>query len=147
MSAAVRQFTLSLPSELRLLSVARSFVEAVGQACGWPSSVVHAVVLAAGEAVANIIRHAHRDMPAAHIQLRLQTDGDGVVLTLEDEGRPFDFAAVPFMNPRELRIGGRGVYVIRSLMDEVVCQPRGAGQSGNTLRMVKRFGPVPARAV
>ncbi|MCI0639723.1 MAG: ATP-binding protein [Gemmataceae bacterium] len=147
MSAVVRQFSLSLPSELRFLSVARSFVEAVGQAYGWPSSVVHAVVLAAGEAVANIIRHAHRDIPAAHIQLQLQSNSDGVVLTLEDEGRPFDFAAVPYMNPRELRVGGRGVYLIRSLMDEVVCQPRSAGQPGNTLRMVKHFGPVPARAV
>jgi anti-sigma regulatory factor (Ser/Thr protein kinase) len=35
-----------------------------------------------------------------------------------------------------LRIGGRGVFLMRALMDELSCQPRGEG--GNTLRMFKR---------
>jgi anti-sigma regulatory factor (Ser/Thr protein kinase) len=42
------------------------------------------------------------------------------------------------MNPGELRIGGRGVFLMRALMDEVSCEPCIPGQRGNTLRLVKR---------
>jgi serine/threonine-protein kinase RsbW len=58
---------------------------------------------------------------------------------LHDEGAPFDLAAVPSLDPAELRIGGRGVYLMRTIMDEVSSRPR--DQGGNTLRMVKRHVP------
>jgi anti-sigma regulatory factor (Ser/Thr protein kinase) len=41
------------------------------------------------------------------------------------------------MNPSELRIGGRGVFLMRKLMDELTVERR--GEHGNTLRMVKRL--------
>ena len=44
--------------------------------------------------------------------------------------------AVPHLDPAELRVGGRGVYIMRTIMDELTCQPR--GERGNVLRMVKR---------
>jgi anti-sigma regulatory factor (Ser/Thr protein kinase) len=53
-----------------------------------------------------------------------------------DEGEPFDVCAVPHLNPAEIRIGGRGVFLMRTLMDEIQCVPR--GERGNTLCMVKR---------
>ena len=43
---------------------------------------------------------------------------------------------MPHLDPAEVRIGGRGVFLMRKLMDELSCQPR--GERGNTLRMVKR---------
>jgi anti-sigma regulatory factor (Ser/Thr protein kinase) len=61
---------------------------------------------------------------------------DSIEIRLLDEGEPFDLASVPDLNPAELRIGGRGVFLMRALMDELSCQPR--GEHGNTLRMVKR---------
>ena len=32
-----------------------------------------------------------------------------------------------------------GVYLMRTLMDELTCRPRGEGRCGNVLRMVKRM--------
>jgi anti-sigma regulatory factor (Ser/Thr protein kinase) len=133
-----RVFSLSLPSDPRVLSVARTFVEAVGQACSLDRGMLHALVTAAGEAVTNIIRHAHRNLPAAQLHLQLHVQTDSVVLTFQDQGEPFDIANVPHMNPGELRIGGRGVFLMRALMDEVTCEPCLPGQRGNTLRLVKR---------
>src|SRR5579862_5341481 len=124
MAVEVRDYSLSLPSEPKVLSVARAFVEAVAQACFLEKSVTHALVMAAGEAVTNIIRHAHRDLPALPFHLHVQVTTDAVVLTFRDHGEPFDIAQVPHMNPGELRIGGRGVFMMRTLMDEVTCEPR-----------------------
>ena len=140
-------FTLTLPSDLRMLSVARHFVESVCQACDLDRSLLHPLVLATGEAVNNIIRHAHRDLPQAEFQIHFHVDREGVVLSFLDQGEPFDITGVPHLPPGELRVGGRGVYLLRTLMDEISCEPRGA-EPGNHLRLVKRWPAlVPIRNV
>jgi anti-sigma regulatory factor (Ser/Thr protein kinase) len=70
--------------------------------------------------------------------MSLEIQADAIVLTFEDQGQPFDLEAVPQMPPGELRIGGRGVYLMRTLMDEVTCKPLSEGQCGNVMRMTKR---------
>jgi serine/threonine-protein kinase RsbW len=129
-------FSLTIPSELRLLPVARLFVEAVCQAGGLAPDHTNAVVLAVNEATSNVIRHAHRDRPAMplHIQCRLLSDG--IEVRLLDEGPAFDLDSVPHLDPGEVRVGGRGVYLMRQLMDELTSEHR--AQGGNVLRMVKR---------
>src|SRR5262245_9904997 len=130
------RLTLTLPSELRWLAVARNFVEGVCRAGGFDISTTNSVVLAVNEAVSNIIRHAHQDRPDAQMHIHCALCPDGLEICLVDEGEPFDLSAVPNLDPAELRLGGRGVFLMRSLMDELTCQPH--GQRGNTLRMVKR---------
>lgn len=130
-------FSLALPSELRMLSVARSFVEAVCQAYRLDRTTTHALVIVTGEAVTNIVRHAHQNRPGSQMEMHLELLAQSVVITFRDEGDPFDLDAVPALPPGELRIGGRGIYLMRTLMDELTCEPRGAGP-GNVLRMVKR---------
>jgi serine/threonine-protein kinase RsbW len=131
--------TLTLASDLSQLSVARRFVEGVCQAGGLDPAVTRAVVLATNEAVSNVIRHAHLHRPCARLQVQCLLAPDGVEVRILDEGEPFDLTAVPHLDPGEIRIGGRGVYLIRTLMDEVSCQP--CGEQGNLLRMVKRCRP------
>ena len=135
----VAPWNLTIASDLRLLATARSFVETVCQAAGFDDCTTYAVVLAADEALNNIIRHAHQDRPEAVVQIQCFLRANAIEIRLLDEGDPFDLSAVPHLDPGELRIGGRGVFLMRSLMDELSCQPRGEG--GNTLRMVKRRRP------
>ena len=144
MADTVAPWSLTLSSDLRLLAVARAFVEAVCRAAGFDEPTTHAIVLAADEAVNNVMRHAHHDRPDAVVQIRCFRRPDGVEIHLIDEGKPFDIQAVPHMDPGELRVGGRGVFLMRALMDELSCEPRGGG--GNTLRMVKRRPPACAAA-
>jgi serine/threonine-protein kinase RsbW len=135
-------WTLTIPSDLRLLALARTFVEAVCQVAGFDEAATHAVVLATDEATNNVMRHAHQHNPQAQVQIQCHPCPDGLEVRILDEGEPFDLTAVPHLDPAELRVGGRGVFLMRTLMDELSCQPR--GERGNTLRMVKRFVPVPA---
>src|SRR5437016_5386744 len=97
MISPARVFTLTLPSELSILSVARSFVESVGQACSLERPTLHAIVMATGEAVSNIVRHAHRHLATAQLQIRLEVEPEAVALVFQDQGEPFDLAAVPHM--------------------------------------------------
>ncbi len=128
-------WTLTISSDLRLLALARSFVEAVCRVAGFDDKTTHAIVLATDEATNNIMRHAHRGRPDAPIQIQCYFRNDGLEIHLLDEGAPFDIDSVPHLDPSELRIGGRGVFLMRTLMDELSCQQR--RPQGNTLRMVK----------
>jgi anti-sigma regulatory factor (Ser/Thr protein kinase) len=104
-------------------------------------TTIQAVVLATGEAVTNIVRHAHRDRPDTPFQIECRVGPDTVEITLIDQGAPFDLTRVPHLNPSELRCGGRGVYLMRVLMDEIRCEP--LGDHGNRLRLVKRWPSKP----
>jgi len=121
-----------------MLTVARAFVEAVCQTRNLDNRTAHSIVLATGEALSNIIRHAHRNQPDAQIQIQCRADGHSFEVALLDEGEPFDVTKVPHLDPGEIRLGGRGVFLMRKLMDELVSQPRAT--RGNMLRMVKRCG-------
>jgi serine/threonine-protein kinase RsbW len=135
---------LTIPSDLRMLSVARSFALAVCQVCALDKHTMQAIMLSSSEAITNIIRHAHHDRPGAPLQLQFRLFPDFMELLLYDEGEPFDITAVPHLDPAELRVGGRGVFLMRALMDELSCRPREG--SGNILRMVKRLpGQSPLR--
>ena len=136
MADSVAPWSLTIASDLRMLALARSFVESACLAGGFDEQTTHAIVLAADEATNNVIRHAHHNCPDAQLQIKCFLGPDGLEVHLLDEGDPFDLASVPHLDPAEVRIGGRGVYLMRKLMDELSCQPR--GERGNTLRMVKR---------
>ena len=130
-------WSLTIPSDLRLLSLARAFVEAICQVAGLDEMQTHQVVLAADEATNNVIRHAHRTRPEAPVHIRCHMGPGRLEIVMLDEGDPFDISAVPHLNPSELRVGGRGVFLMRKLMDQLTVLPR--PQAGNELRMVKLF--------
>jgi serine/threonine-protein kinase RsbW len=145
MASQPAPWTLTLPSDLRQVVLARAFLEAVCEVGGLDRATTDAVVLAAHEAINNVIRHAHHNRPEAQLQIQCFLGPDGLEIHLLDEGAPFDLASVPALDPGEVRIGGRGVFLMRKLMDELSCQPR--GDRGNTLRMLKRCTcspPAPA---
>src|SRR5262249_22579921 len=106
MSPKPAPWTLTIASDLGLLSLARAFVEAVCQAAGCDEKTTHAVVLATDEATNNVMRHAHRGRPEAPIQIQCFLKPGEIEIRLLDEGAPFDLAAVPHLDPAELRVGG-----------------------------------------
>jgi serine/threonine-protein kinase RsbW len=136
MAAEPNPWTLTIPSDLRLLALARTFVEAVCQVAGLDDSATNAIVLATDEATNNVMRHAHRGNPDAPVQIQCTITEHYIEILLHDQGEPFDIHTVPALDPAELRVGGRGVFLMRALMDELSTQQRDEG--GNTLRMVRK---------
>jgi serine/threonine-protein kinase RsbW len=137
MASEPSPWALTIPSDLRMLALARAFVEAVCQVAGLDEATTNAVVMATDEATNNVMRHAHQGRPDASLQIQCFFRPDSVEVRVLDEGPPFDLDAVPRLDPAELRVGGRGVFLMRTLMDELSCEPR--GPRGNTLRMVKHY--------
>ncbi len=88
------------------------------------------VLIAAGEAVANAIEHGHRDRPEGAISLRATAVGDGLQVTVTDTGA--------WKTPRDSAgsYRGRGISLMRHLMEDLNIQSSGAG---TTVHMYARI--------
>jgi anti-sigma regulatory factor (Ser/Thr protein kinase) len=94
----------------------------------------HDIALAVGEAVSNVIRHSYKGNPDNHLSLVCRDHDDNFEVEIRDRGEPYDPAATPARPPEEIRVGGRGVYLMRALMDEVEYHREG---DVNCVRMKK----------
>jgi serine/threonine-protein kinase RsbW len=101
--------------------------------------------VAVRESVTNAIRHGndYDERKRVAVQVRF---GEGTLeVCVSDEGHGFDPALLrnPLADENLLRADGRGIFFMRSFMDEVTFTFTGA--AGTTVRMVKRVGSPPVR--
>lgn len=86
------------------------------------------IEIALREAVTNAVVHGNREDQNKHVEIicRLAIDG-AVDITIRDEGDGFDSSSIPDPTAPENRMSthGRGIYLMRSLMDEVRFEDRG----------------------
>jgi len=87
------------------------------------------IEMALREALANAIVHGNKQDPgkSVHVACRCTTDGE-VSITVEDEGEGFDVDSVadPTAPVNRLLAHGRGIYLMKTLLDEVRLERRGA---------------------
>lgn len=91
--------------------------------------------MAVDEACTNIIRHCYEGRCDRPIELTCTLAEDRLVVTLRDEGVPFDPGQVPPRDLDEVRPGGLGLPLIRRIMDEVDYRP--GAESGTELILTK----------
>jgi serine/threonine-protein kinase RsbW/sigma-B regulation protein RsbU (phosphoserine phosphatase) len=90
---------------------------------GVPGRTIHHVRLVVEELVVNVVRYAFEDKAAHKIGLDVRTEPRRVVVTVEDDGRPFNLNDVPPPQLRESlearRVGGLGILLVKKLSHEV----------------------------
>ena len=88
------------------------------------------------EAMVNAIKHANTSDPDKMVHIVINICEDDLTIKVYDFGQGFDINTIPVPNFEELEDRGRGIYMIKSLMDSVsyrkVCD-------GNVLEMKKRL--------
>jgi serine/threonine-protein kinase RsbW len=89
------------------------------------------------EALANAVKHGCKSNPALQVRCRVGPDADGgMVIVVRDSGPGFDPGSVPCpMDGDGLNLDhGRGIFMIRQLMDDVRYE-----HHGTELHMTKKF--------
>ena len=137
------EFVLELPSDLRMIEAAVTYLvdRCRSYAFNGPRLSLNFRV-GITEALANAVLYGNEGDPGKHVRVEVSIDSSRVALRVEDEGRGFDPHAVPDPTlPENLhRSGGRGLFLIRELMDEVEFSDR-----GNSVRLVLLREPARAR--
>jgi serine/threonine-protein kinase RsbW len=133
---------LEFTSTFEMLDFVQVVSDHVGQTLGLDEDTLHYVGVAIRECVINAIKHGNRNDPSKRVFVEFSTEnppGDNVLtIQVRDQGEGFDpdTVADPLAPENLLKASGRGIFLIRSFMDEV--QLRTVPEGGMEIRMVKR---------
>jgi serine/threonine-protein kinase RsbW len=114
----------------------------IGRMAGLDDDSLHWVSVAVRECVVNAIKHGNQNDESKRVVVEFSPvpphDPEELVIRVEDEGEGFDPGELPDPLAPEniLRPSGRGIFLIRSFMDDVQLQ-RGQHR-GMEIRMVKK---------
>lgn len=130
---------ITVQATLDALATISDFVVAQAEAAGLDEHAVWEVQLATDEAATNVVQHSYADREGT-IQIVTAVRDDVFEVVMRDHGHTFDLADVPppdLESPlEERRTGGLGIYLMRTLMDDIeFCRENGE----NVLRMTKRL--------
>lgn len=135
------RFSLSVDSRLERLSEISEFVGRVARDFGLDDKQTYDAQMAIDEACSNVIQHAYGGKPNGIIDIAIEKRGKDFVVTIRDQGKPFDPESVarPKTNAplSERNIGGLGLFFMYKLMDRVEFDF--SSKRGNSLTMVKKI--------
>jgi serine/threonine-protein kinase RsbW len=111
-----------LPADVNQISpVVHDIMSVVGE-MGCAAGHEWKIELALREALANAIEHGGRHDPSKEIECCVACDQErGMLIVVRDPGPGFDPASIPspVVGQNVFSQGGRGIYLINQLMDEV----------------------------
>ena len=128
------RFTLELPTDLGLIDKAITYLAGRLRDYGYEGSrLTLNFRVGVSEALANAMIYGNHRDPAKRVRVEVDLAPEQVAVVVRDEGHGFDPLSVddPTLPENLERTGGRGIFLIRELMDEV----DNAG-FGNCVRLV-----------
>jgi len=137
---------LDFRSDFGMLDFVQVVSDHLGRQAGLDDDSVHWVGVAVRESVINAIKHGNCGDPGKRVYVEFTAlpsePAAGLSVCIRDEGCGFDPAALPDPLAPEnvLKPNGRGIFLIRSFMDELALHQLPGG--GMEVRMVKRCHPL-----
>lgn len=114
---------IRISNDLEEISLLYEFIEELGEELNLSAETTMNINLALEEAVVNIIMYAYPEEERHEILLKASSNPQQLIFLLTDKGQLFDPTQVPDANIDlpigEREIGGLGIFLIRSIMNEV----------------------------
>jgi serine/threonine-protein kinase RsbW len=126
-----------LPSELEVLDTIDRDTLKYSALAGLDEGTASMVAMAAIEAVTNAVLHGNAETGGTEVRVRYDWEPGRITITVQDHGRGFDLGCVldPTDPERCLASSGRGIYIMREIMDTVEFDI--SEESGTTVTMTK----------
>ena len=126
----ISEIHLTLYSDIKYLDIVQSVSDSFSALAGFEEEEVYKVGLSVREAVTNAILHGNKNNSAIPVNLCFQQAGDRLVVKVTDQGEGIDEKGLPDpLDPEHLlKPGGRGIFLVKSFMDNVFFNtPDGGG--------------------
>jgi len=135
------RFSFKLPSTMDSVAEIEATAEKLTQSAGLDEDESFRVVMAVREAALNAVLHGNGYDPNKQISASFENTGKSIVVKIADEGEGLDADHLPDpLAPENLLRGtGRGIFLIRSFMDEVHFRQL---HPGTEVTLVKNLTPV-----
>ena len=122
------------------ISAAAKWLDAIAAEQQFPEQLVFALQVCLEELLTNIVRHGGAEssgtlsdvqLPPLNVEITVCTSAQGVSMTIEDDGKPFNIAnasANRIDRPLDdLQPGGLGIQLIRNFASSITYAPAGLG--------------------
>jgi len=133
-----RTVKLDIASRFDMLEMVQTVLTHLSGLAGFDEEATHYMSVAVRESVVNAIKHGNRSEEARRVTIAFTLEPGSLEVSVHDEGRGFDPDTVPNPTAAEnlLKVDGRGIFFMRSFMDDVsYAFPPGGG---TVVTMVKR---------
>jgi serine/threonine-protein kinase RsbW len=126
-----------LDSTLESVDSAEELAVGMAQRAGFGEEALMRIGMAVRESMVNAVVHGNRYNANKKVRFSVMHNGERFTIRIADQGEGFDFENLPDpLSPENLmRTSGRGIFLIRSFMDEF--QMRHLEPGGTEVTLVK----------
>ena len=116
-----RTVKLDIASRLEMLDMVQTVLQHVASLVGFDEEATHYISVAVRESVVNAIKHGNGMDEAKRVGVEFLLQAGALEVEVRDEGSGFDPQGLPDPLAPEnlLKTAGRGVFFMRSFMDDV----------------------------
>ena len=130
--------SICLPREAETVGLIRGVVTDALRALGVDADCIDDIRLALSEACTNVLDHVEGD---DEYEVRLEVDGSTCSISVTNTGDGFDAGRLSNRFPDHTSSRGRGVAIMRAVMDHV--ELRSEPETGTVVRLVKELAVHP----
>ena len=119
--SATNRGSMTLESELSSVDPVEAKAEQLARAAGFDEDTASQIAMVVREAVINAILHGNKKDPGKQVHFRFELNEGALKVCIADEGAGLDPDSVPDPLAPEniLRSSGRGIFLMKAIMDEV----------------------------
>jgi len=119
--SATNRDRMKLESALSSVDPVEAKAERLAREAGFDEDTSSQIAMVAREAVINAILHGNKKDPAKQVHVSLELNDEALRIKIADEGAGLDLDSVPDPLAPEniLRSSGRGIFLMKAIMDEV----------------------------
>ncbi len=113
--------TIVVPSSTEHLADVDLFIEGTLRGYGAQESVIADIAISVSELVNNAILHGNRSAPDKNVTVQITRENSAVRISVADQGDGFNPEIIenPIEDDNLLKEVGRGIFIVRALMDSV----------------------------
>lgn len=139
MTAENRVVEVTLESDLKNVEVADELSRRVSSTAGFEEEDRQRIEMAVHESLINAIWHGNKNDASKTVSVKFEIFDDRLEVRVRDQGNGFDPTHIPNPLAEEnlLNISGRGIFLIKSFMDEFRVEKTAGG--GTEVTMMKKL--------
>jgi serine/threonine-protein kinase RsbW len=124
----MNELNLEIPSLSENIRIVESFIDNAKDEYNISDDIYGNIMVAVTESVNNAIIHGNGGDSKKNVKLKLQLGEKEIRFTIKDEGNGFDYNNLDDpTSPENLeKIGGRGIFLMNHLCEEVIFNDNGA---------------------
>ncbi|WP_099223417.1 anti-sigma B factor RsbW [Listeria costaricensis] len=124
MATMYDKIELKIPARAEYVGLGRLTLSGIASSAGFSYEAIEDLKIAVSEAITNSVKHAFKDREDGEVKVSFNIYEDRLEVVVTDQGDSFDLEARrseigPYDGDEELRIGGLGLFLIETLMDDV----------------------------